>query len=106
RDIKPSNVMVGHFGEVFLMDWGIAKPLDAADRALPSLDSTAQPLRVTSTHTGAVVGTPAYMSPEQARGEKVDVRSDTYSLSVLLFELLGLKYYLADHVSDTSTLDQ
>jgi serine/threonine protein kinase len=106
RDIKPSNVMVGHFGEVFLMDWGIAKPLDGAEHALPRLDATAKPLRVTETHTGAIVGTPAYMSPEQARGEKVDVRSDTYSLSVLLFELLGLKHYLSDHVNDNTTLEQ
>jgi serine/threonine protein kinase len=106
RDIKPSNVMVGHFGEVFLMDWGIAKPIDAADHPLPRLDASPKPERVTATHTGAVVGTPAYMSPEQARGEKVDFRTDTYSLSVLLYELLGLKHYLADHVSDNTTLEQ
>src|ERR1019366_9009648 len=106
RDIKPSNVMVGHFGEVFLMDWGIAKPLDAAEHPLPRLDASPKPQRVTATHTGAVIGTPAYMSPEQARGEKVDFRTDTYSLSVLLYELLGLKHYLADHVSDNTTLEQ
>jgi serine/threonine-protein kinase len=104
RDIKPANVMVGHFGEVFLMDWGIAKPLDQADR-LPHVHGGAKPLRVTETHTGAIVGTPAYMSPEQARGEKVDFRSDTYSLSVLFYEWLGLRHYLSDHVNDSTTIE-
>jgi eukaryotic-like serine/threonine-protein kinase len=95
RDIKPANVMVGHFGEVFLMDWGIAKPLSAEDHALPRIDALPQPSRVTETHAGAIIGTPVYMSPEQARGEKADVRSDIYSLCVLFHELLGLEHYLA-----------
>ena len=100
RDIKPANVMVGAYGEVFLMDWGIAKPVGANDA--PVTTSTPLPHttgRVTSTSVGAIVGTPAYMSPEQARGEPVDGRSDVYSLCVLFHEWLGLRHYL--HHCDT-----
>jgi eukaryotic-like serine/threonine-protein kinase len=106
RDIKPANVMVGHWGEVFLMDWGIAKPVGAPDRPLgTSPAATATGERVTATHVGAILGTPAYMSPEQARGEPVDARSDVYSLCVLFHELLGLKHYLDDMKTVDAVLD-
>ena len=104
RDIKPANVMVGRYGEVVLMDWGIAKPLadtrDAAataEGALTRVDGDAR-ARMYATRVGSLIGTPAYMSPEQARGDndKLDVRSDLYSAMVLFHELLGLQHYLAD----------
>jgi serine/threonine-protein kinase len=86
RDLKPSNVMIGDFGEVYVLDWGIAKVegLDEAG-AEESLET-----RGTSTLPGDVLGTPGYMAPEQARGESstVDHRADVYSLGAILFEIL------------------
>jgi len=103
RDVKPANVMVGRFGEVVLMDWGIAKPIAErrdpaaiAEGALKTADGGARD-RLYATRVGSLIGTPAYMSPEQARGDnaKVDARSDLYSAMVLFHEMLGLEHYLA-----------
>lgn len=82
RDIKPSNIMLDQRGDVFLTDFGIAK----------LVESTAE-----FTTTGSVTGTLAYMSPEQAQGQKVDKRTDIYSLGVVLYEMLtGKVPYEAD----------
>ena len=97
RDIKPDNIMVGPFGEVMLMDWGIARAIgedDAPSDAEAALASD----RACETSDGAVIGTPMYMSPEQAGGQTstLDARSDLYSAFVVLFELLTLHVYIRD----------
>jgi eukaryotic-like serine/threonine-protein kinase len=105
RDLKPANIMVGRFGEVVVMDWGLARsrdegknfPVDDGATALMSPRGSQVPTDKLQTMEGTLLGTPAYMSPEQARGEvaTLDERSDVYSLSVMFHELLTLEHYLA-----------
>jgi serine/threonine protein kinase/tetratricopeptide (TPR) repeat protein len=89
RDLKPSNVMVGRFGEVQVLDWGLAKVLDRDERDSPE-HSHIQAVRCDVSRTGTVIGTPAYMSPEQARGEHehLDPRTDVFAFGALLCEVL------------------
>ncbi len=94
RDLKPQNIMLGDFGEVYVLDWGIAKigddePVSGAGiqrSDLDTLDSV-----VGETAAGSVLGTPGYMPPEQAKGGVIDHRVDVYALGCILFEILTLE---------------
>ncbi len=108
RDLKPANIMIGPFGEVTVMDWGLAKRVKGKEA--PSLDpSISGPRDGTALQTmlGAVMGTPLYMSPEQALGANhtLDERSDLYSLVVIFHELLYLEHYLVGREAISDVLD-
>jgi eukaryotic-like serine/threonine-protein kinase len=91
RDLKPSNVIVGDFGETVVIDWGLAKDLSTDEEATIG----GGPFRANRddglTSTGTVLGTPAYMPPEQQRGEAVDQRADVYAIGAMLWELCALQ---------------
>lgn len=97
RDLKPSNVMIGDYGEVYIMDWGIAKMVKEIPETLYGMQKlvaqkSKKDLYVGGSELGSVVGTPGYISPEQVKGlPEVGTASDQFSMGVILYELVTLR---------------
>jgi eukaryotic-like serine/threonine-protein kinase len=99
RDLKPANIKVAHNGVVKVLDFGLAKVWQGA----PEFDVSASPtLSATHVREGTIIGTPAYMSPEQARGKALDKRTDIWSFGCVLFEMLvGRRPFTGETITDT-----
>ena len=95
RDLKPANIMLGDFGEVYILDWGVARAFDDAEDAgvspvkVPAVMKDGLSLDSDSgqTQAGTILGTPGYMAPEQLAGERADPPADIYALGCILFEI-------------------
>jgi eukaryotic-like serine/threonine-protein kinase len=94
RDVKPANIILGEYGETVVIDWGLAKDLRSSEQSRDDLSPFRRPANEGATMHGEVLGTPAYMSPEQAMGEEVSEATDVYALGAILYELVsGIRPY-------------
>jgi serine/threonine-protein kinase len=92
RDLKPANIMLGDFGEVYLLDWGLAKLTRVAEPAATPVSEASTGVLETGrlqTGVGQILGTPGYIAPEMLAGQPVDHRADVYALGAILFEILA-----------------
>ncbi len=89
RDLKPANILLGRYGEVVVIDWGLAKVVGEPEPDAPLDDDPSPALDAAMTAAGTVIGTPLYMSPEQASGAPVGPASDVYSFGAVLYHLLA-----------------
>ena len=106
RDLKPSNVMLGNYNDVYVIDWGVARVVGArrTSTTFAAVVDTLSP-DDTGTQTGALLGTPGYMAPEQLKGDDVTPAADVFSLGAILFEILaGEPLHPAGRQAITSTL--
>ena len=103
RDLKPANVQVALDGTVKVLDFGLAKAYEPDGTSSErSPDLSASPTMAAATSTGVIMGTAAYMSPEQARGKPLDKRADIWAFGVILYEMLtGRRLFDGETVSDT-----
>src|SRR5262249_38977165 len=100
RDLKPANIKVRDDGVVKVLDFGLAKAIDPA--GAPAVDVTSSPTFAGATHAGMIIGTAAYMAPEQARGKAIDRRADVWAFGVVLYEMLtGARLFARDELTDT-----
>jgi Tol biopolymer transport system component/aminoglycoside phosphotransferase (APT) family kinase protein len=103
RDLKPANIKLTREGTVKVLDFGLAKAMDeAVDVPLSFQNSMSPTLSLAATHAGVILGTAAYMAPEQAKGKPADRRSDIWAFGVVLYELLtGHRMFGGDSVPET-----